>query len=150
LGFRSLLVPGLGIRRFVLSMARAAVGGCLAVGRFRDERSRLQGSALGFRSAAVSGLGIHRLGSVAAFAMLKGRFSPSCYTGCAPTRDIMNTTGRRRIVCTIAVVFVAFIPHPAPAVLYWDADGTASGNNAVTGAGLGGSGSWDAAGNWFD
>ena len=37
------------------------------------------------------------------------------------------------------------------ASFYWDSDGTAAGNNATTGAGLGGSGSWDNASNvWWN
>jgi autotransporter-associated beta strand protein len=44
----------------------------------------------------------------------------------------------------------AFVGAPSW-VTYWDADGNASGNNASTGAGLGGGGTWDAASaRWFN
>jgi fibronectin-binding autotransporter adhesin len=36
------------------------------------------------------------------------------------------------------------------AALYWDADGISLGNNAGTGAGLGGSGTWGSGSNWFN
>jgi autotransporter-associated beta strand protein len=40
---------------------------------------------------------------------------------------------------------------PAILLLYWDSDGTAAGNNIATGAGLGGSGTWDtSASRWFN
>jgi autotransporter-associated beta strand protein len=42
------------------------------------------------------------------------------------------------------------MPLPTLAALYWDADGSTAGNNTSTGAGLGGTGNWDAAGKWFD
>jgi autotransporter-associated beta strand protein len=57
---------------------------------------------------------------------------------------------RQRIFLLIAGAFVALTPRPSLAALYWDADGLAAGNNTVTGAGLGGSGNWEAAGKWFD
>ena len=37
------------------------------------------------------------------------------------------------------------IQSASAATLYWDNDGSASGNNSSTGAGLGGSGTWDSA-----
>jgi autotransporter-associated beta strand protein len=50
----------------------------------------------------------------------------------------------------VASLLLALAPLGSRAALYWDADGTASGNNIATGAGLGGSGNWGAAGRWFD
>src|SRR5205823_13776748 len=34
-------------------------------------------------------------------------------------------------------------------ILYWDGDGVASGNNASTGAGMGGTGNWETAAKWY-
>jgi fibronectin-binding autotransporter adhesin len=39
---------------------------------------------------------------------------------------------------------------PSQAVLYWDSDASPVNNNSVTGAGLGGAGTWGSAGNWFN
>src|SRR5437867_1255363 len=50
----------------------------------------------------------------------------------------------------IISVLSALTPVSCLATLYWDADGSPAGNNTSTGAGLGGTGSWDAAGKWFD
>src|SRR5438105_15777525 len=50
----------------------------------------------------------------------------------------------------VASAVLILTPLHAFAALYWDADGTATGNNASTGANLGGTGNWDAAGKWFD
>jgi autotransporter-associated beta strand protein len=57
---------------------------------------------------------------------------------------------RRRLVLLIAGTVLALTPHLSYAALYWDADGMAVGNNTSSGAGLGGSGNWEAAGKWFD
>jgi fibronectin-binding autotransporter adhesin len=54
------------------------------------------------------------------------------------------------VLFLIACALLALAPLRLFAALYWDADGSASGNNAATGAGLGGTGNWDAAGKWFD
>lgn len=44
-----------------------------------------------------------------------------------------------------------FVGAPAVGTRYWDNDGSASGNNTTTGAGLGGTGSWGASSsNWYD
>jgi fibronectin-binding autotransporter adhesin len=45
---------------------------------------------------------------------------------------------------------VALVPLSSLAALYWDADGSAVGNNTSTGANLGGTGNWDGSGKWFD
>src|SRR5690349_12833042 len=63
----------------------------------------------------------------------------------------MKTTLRRFVVPLLVLgAFVALAPLPVFASLYWDADGTPPGNNLSTGAGLGGTGTWDAASKWFD
>lgn len=63
----------------------------------------------------------------------------------------MKPTPRRFLVPLLVVsALLALAPVPVLAALYWDADGTPAGNNVSTGAGLGGAGSWDAAGKWFD
>ena len=54
----------------------------------------------------------------------------------------------RARAATCAVL--ALLPLRAGAALYWDADSSAAGNNAATGAGLGGSGTWGGAGNWYN
>ena len=44
-----------------------------------------------------------------------------------------------------------FVGVPAAGLMYWDSDGAAAGNDAATGAGLGGSGIWDASSlRWYD
>jgi autotransporter-associated beta strand protein len=44
-----------------------------------------------------------------------------------------------------------FVGAPPIVTAYWDSDGSASGNNVNTGAGLGGGGTWDAAATrWYD
>jgi hypothetical protein len=45
---------------------------------------------------------------------------------------------------------VVSLPSTSHGTLHWDADGSAAGNNTSTGAGLGGSGTWGAAVNWFN
>jgi autotransporter-associated beta strand protein len=50
------------------------------------------------------------------------------------------------LTATVALQF----PCRTQAMLFWDADGTAAGNNTATGAGLGGSGAWESASNWFN
>src|SRR5439155_21583334 len=50
----------------------------------------------------------------------------------------------------IAVAVVACLRARAIASLYWDADGSAVGNNISTGANLGGSGTWDASPRWYN
>lgn len=63
----------------------------------------------------------------------------------------MARSSRRRCApLLIASALLAILPLPSFAALYWDADGSAAGNNIATGAGLGGTGNWDAAGRWFD
>ncbi|MEN9815326.1 MAG: hypothetical protein RLZZ412_1308, partial [Verrucomicrobiota bacterium] len=48
-------------------------------------------------------------------------------------------------------VGISRAPQAKAANLYWDADGSAAGNNISTGNGLGGAGAWDAAAaRWFD
>jgi fibronectin-binding autotransporter adhesin len=60
------------------------------------------------------------------------------------------TSHRRCAPLLIASALLALTPLPSLAVLYWDADGSAAGNNTSTGANLGGSGNWNDAGKWFD
>src|SRR3954466_8100925 len=55
---------------------------------------------------------------------------------------------RRLFISLLSSTFL--IPHLSFADLYWDADGSTSGNNTSTGANLGGSGNWDDAGKWFN
>ncbi len=44
-----------------------------------------------------------------------------------------------------------FVGAPAVAAMYWDNDGSASGNNTSTGANMGGAGTWDSASSkWFN
>lgn len=62
----------------------------------------------------------------------------------------MSATRRRRRTLLIAGAFLALIPLPSLAALYWDSDGSTSGNNTSTGANLGGTGNWESAGKWFD
>src|SRR5436309_8428303 len=52
----------------------------------------------------------------------------------------------------LALLAVAECSRPARgATLYWDTDGSTAGNNASTGANLGGSGAWSGGGvNWWD
>jgi fibronectin-binding autotransporter adhesin len=50
------------------------------------------------------------------------------------------------VVCWVLFLF----PLPSQASLYWDSDASAVGNNAATGAGLGGTGAWDSSVNWFN
>src|SRR5438067_1623347 len=48
-------------------------------------------------------------------------------------------------------VLAALVPAARAATLYWDADGSATGDNTGTGAGLGGSATWSATStNWFN
>jgi fibronectin-binding autotransporter adhesin len=68
-----------------------------------------------------------------------------------------NRTGGRNALRTVAVVISATLAvsefgDPARAgTRYWDTDGSTGGNNASTGAKLGGSGMWStAAANWWD
>jgi fibronectin-binding autotransporter adhesin len=49
-----------------------------------------------------------------------------------------------------AAIVCAFVAVPARAALYWDADATAAGDNTSTGAGLGGTGTWNTSSNWFN
>ncbi|HWA96904.1 MAG TPA: autotransporter-associated beta strand repeat-containing protein, partial [Pirellulales bacterium] len=70
-------------------------------------------------------------------------------------RTIRRLVNRVRIAATwvvIAGVSVAGVPAEVLAApFYWDSDASASGNNASTGAGLGGSGLWDTTtANWWD
>src|SRR6188472_3631774 len=63
----------------------------------------------------------------------------------------MARSSRRR--CALLLIVSALLvvtPVPTLAALYWDADGSAAGNNTSTGANLGGSGNWESAGKWFD
>jgi len=64
--------------------------------------------------------------------------------------EISVRRGRKGIVVLFTVTMLLVSPDPARAILYWDADATTAGNNTATGAGLGGSGSWGSAGNWFN
>jgi autotransporter-associated beta strand protein len=50
----------------------------------------------------------------------------------------------------LATTMALQLPGRAQAMLFWDADETAAGNNTATGAGLGGSGAWGSASNWFN
>src|SRR4051812_47811456 len=52
----------------------------------------------------------------------------------------------------LALIFVGLVAGNAPAAnRYWDSDLTATGNDATTGAGLGGAGTWDTSTlNWWD
>src|SRR5438477_8943470 len=50
-----------------------------------------------------------------------------------------------------APVLFAANQQTSAATLYWDTDGSTSGDNTSTGAGLGGSGSWSTAvANWYN
>jgi hypothetical protein len=62
----------------------------------------------------------------------------------------MLVSRRPRITLLITGVLIAFYPFRSFAALYWDSDGSTSGNSTSTGANLGGSGQWEAAGTWFD
>jgi fibronectin-binding autotransporter adhesin len=57
----------------------------------------------------------------------------------------------RKILLAVAI-FSIFSDCVSAAPFYWDADATATGNNATTGGNLGGSGDWDnlATANWWD
>ena len=53
-----------------------------------------------------------------------------------------------KLAASVLLLGAASLPA---AVVYWDADGTAIGNNSSSGAGLGGSGTWNASdSNWWD
>ena len=53
-----------------------------------------------------------------------------------------------KLAASVLLLGAASLPA---AVVYWDADGTAIGNNSSGGAGLGGSGTWNASNsNWWD
>ena len=53
-----------------------------------------------------------------------------------------------KLAASVLLLGAASLPA---AVVYWDADGTAIGNNSSSGAGLGGSGTWNASNsNWWD
>ena len=53
-----------------------------------------------------------------------------------------------KLAASVLLLGAASLPA---AVVYWDADGTAIGNNSSSGAGLGGSGTWNALNsNWWD
>jgi autotransporter-associated beta strand protein len=49
-----------------------------------------------------------------------------------------------------AAAAVSLLPLATQAALYWDPDGSTVGNNTSSGAGLGGTGSWGAASNWYN
>jgi fibronectin-binding autotransporter adhesin len=55
---------------------------------------------------------------------------------------------RQRFIALLVGAFLT--PHFSLAALYWDSDGSNVDNNTSTGANLGGSGSWNDAGKWFD
>src|SRR5690242_51252 len=57
---------------------------------------------------------------------------------------------RRAMLPCCALILFALAATSAQAALYWDADATAAGDNTSTGAGLGGTGTWDVSSNWFD
>src|SRR5687768_10350244 len=59
---------------------------------------------------------------------------------------------RVRCCCANLLAYAALLllPIRAHAVLYWDADASPVGNNTASGAGLGGSGTWGSATNWFN
>jgi fibronectin-binding autotransporter adhesin len=67
-----------------------------------------------------------------------------------------ESSGRRPVILaalrTVAVVAFTMLAIPAhAAVRYWDTDGSSAGNNASTGANLGGSGMWSATNiNWWN
>jgi len=50
----------------------------------------------------------------------------------------------------LAATVTLQFPSRTQAMLFWDADETAAGNNTATGAGLGRSGAWGSASNWFN
>jgi autotransporter-associated beta strand protein len=60
----------------------------------------------------------------------------------------------RKIINSLMIVLMAFWQIGQPlqaATFYWDSDVTAAGNNATTGAGLGGTGNWDTStANWWN
>src|SRR5688572_899431 len=57
----------------------------------------------------------------------------------------------RTVVTSALVAALGFGGMARAATLYWDTDGSTSGNNVTTGANLGGSGIWNAANsNWWD
>lgn len=49
-----------------------------------------------------------------------------------------------------ALILLSLVTSSAQSALYWDADATAAGDNTSTGAGLGGTGTWDTSSNWFN
>jgi hypothetical protein len=65
-----------------------------------------------------------------------------------PCRNVLLTT----VMVTFAMLGVSEFGGPArAATLYWDTDGSTAGNNASTGANLGGSGIWSTADtNWWN
>jgi len=66
----------------------------------------------------------------------------------------INGADALRIVAAVASAMLAMSEFGGPAraaTLHWDTDGSTAGNNASTGAGLGGSGAWNIANtNWWD
>ena len=55
------------------------------------------------------------------------------------------------VAAALLGVGISRAPQAKAANLYWDNDATFTGNNISTGAGLGGTGSWDTtAQNWFN
>jgi autotransporter-associated beta strand protein len=55
------------------------------------------------------------------------------------------------MACSVMLAALLFGGATRAATLYWDTDGSITGNNASTGANLGGSGAWsNAAPNWWD
>src|SRR5262249_373894 len=55
------------------------------------------------------------------------------------------------VALSVTMPLLLFLNSARAATLYWDTDGSVAGNNATTGANLGGSGAWNtAASNWWD
>src|SRR6185436_7964858 len=62
-----------------------------------------------------------------------------------------NVPNARVVVISIMLAVSGFASPTSAGILYWDTDGSTAGNNASTGANLGGSGIWSSAdAKWWD
>src|SRR5438270_146440 len=56
-----------------------------------------------------------------------------------------------RAIALATIIVTGLAPSPHSATLFWDTDGSSTGNSAVTGANLGGAGPWSTTdANWWD
>src|SRR5687767_2169872 len=111
------------------------------IGRFsaclvRTTGRQVDGIANTAHPTGPSSLAIVRLGTSRSKSMIERQCTPRHATFCFGAV----------LAATMALQF----PCRTQAMLFWDADETASGNNSATGAGLGGSGVWGSASNWFN